>query len=102
MQRFRIAFVASAFVVCITSAFGQTTPRKHINIDDNWKFSFGHAANAEKDFNYSIATIYSKSGGSAKTAADRQFNDKNWRTLDLPHDWAVELPFVNSDDFSVM
>lgn len=102
MQRFRIAFVASAFVVCITSSFAQTLPRKQINIDDNWKFSFGHAANAEKDFNYSIATIYSKSGGSAKTAADRQFNDKNWRTLDLPHDWAVELPFVNSDDFSVM
>jgi beta-galactosidase len=22
-----------------------------------------------------------------------QFDDRGWRVLDLPHDWAVELPF---------
>ena len=32
--------------------------RKQVNIDDNWKFAFGHAANPEKDFNYSIKTSF--------------------------------------------
>ncbi|GHN01986.1 hypothetical protein WSM22_34750 [Cytophagales bacterium WSM2-2] len=64
-------------------------------MDEKWKFHFGHAANPEKDFNYSINTIYSKSGGAYKTAIDPRFNDSTWRTLNVPHDWAVELPFVN-------
>lgn len=76
--------------------------RQRINIDSDWKFHFGNAANPEKDFNYSIATIFSKSGGAAGTAIDPRFKDSAWRTVDLPHDWAVELPFVNKDDFNVM
>ncbi len=77
------------------NVFAQSSQRKHINFDDSWKFSFGHAANPEKDFNYSIATIFAKSGGAARTAIDPRFRDSTWRTLSLPHDWAVELPFVN-------
>jgi beta-galactosidase len=75
--------------------------RKQLLLDYNWKFAFGHAANPEKDFNYSISNIFSKSGGSAGTAIDPKFIDSGWRTLDLPHDWAVELPFVNVDNFDV-
>jgi beta-galactosidase len=90
-----LAFCSSSF------CYGQTSLRKKINIDDNWKFHFGHAANPEKDFNYSIATIFSKSGGAARTAVDARFNDSTWRTLNLPHDWAVELPFENSPNFDV-
>ena len=80
---------------------GQTTARKKINLDDNWKFRLGHAANPEKDFNYGIATIFSKSGGAFGTAIDPRFKDSAWRSLDLPHDWAVELPFVNVDNRDV-
>ncbi|MDB5211134.1 MAG: Beta-galactosidase Arabinogalactan endo,4-beta-galactosidase, partial [Sediminibacterium sp.] len=87
---------------CITmSSIGQTNTRNKININDNWKFHFGNAADPAKDFNYSIATIFSKSGGAARTAIDARFDDSKWRTLDLPHDWAVELPFVNSPSFDV-
>ncbi|MBS4044177.1 MAG: glycosyl hydrolase 53 family protein [Chitinophagaceae bacterium] len=74
---------------------------QQINFDDDWKFAFGHASNPEKDFNYSIKTIFSKSGNSIETAADIKFQDSKWRTLNLPHDWAVELPFVNIDNFDV-
>ncbi len=35
------------------------------------------------------------------TAIDPKFNDSGWRELSLPHDWAVELPFVNSTNFDV-
>ncbi|HEY6503212.1 MAG TPA: beta-galactosidase GalA [Chitinophagaceae bacterium] len=84
---------------CSLFCNAQTSPRKQINLDDNWKFHFGHAANPEKDFNYSTATIFSKSGGVWGTiAVDPRFKDSAWRTLDLPHDWAVELPFVNVKD----
>ena len=76
--------------------------RQKINFDSDWKFQFGHAANAEKDFNYTIANIFSKSGAAAKTAIDPKFDDSKWRKLDLPHDWAVELPFVYKDNFDVM
>lgn len=80
----------------------QNAPRERLNFDADWKFHFGHAANPEKDFNYSIATIFSKSGGAAQTAIDPRFKDSTWRSLNLPHDWAVELPFVYKDNFDVM
>ena len=71
-------------------------------LDDRWKFHFGHAGNPEKDFNYGIANIFAKSGAAAKTAIDPKFNDSSWRTLNLPHDWAVELPFTKSSNFDVI
>ena len=30
-------------------------------------------------------------------SAKGKFDDSKWRTLNLPHDWAVELPFVHDD-----
>lgn len=88
-KRFSIAL---CFIVCLVQALAQ---RRHISLDNNWKFAFGNAANPEKDFNYGLRTVFSKSGGAAGTAIDPSFKDSSWRTLDLPHDWAVELPFVN-------
>jgi len=76
--------------------------RQTINFDKGWKFHFGHAANAEKDFNYSIANIFSKSGNESNTAVSKNFKDAEWRDIDLPHDWAVELPFVKVNNFDVM
>ncbi|MEO6253153.1 MAG: beta-galactosidase GalA [Ferruginibacter sp.] len=75
--------------------------RQKINFDDNWKFALGNANDPAKDFNYSIATIFSKTGAAQKTAIDPKFNDSGWRKLSVPHDWAVELPFVNSKSFDV-
>lgn len=89
-----------AVLVCLT--INTSAQRQQLSFDTNWKFQFGHAANAEKDFNYTIATIFSKSGGAAKTAIDPKFDDSKWRQLNLPHDWAVELPFVYKDNFDVM
>jgi beta-galactosidase len=89
--------MALSFVVVNTTA-----QRQQLNFDSDWKFHFGHTASPEKDFNYSIVNIFSKSGAAANTAIDPKFNDSKWRTLDIPHDWAVELPFVYKDNFDVM
>lgn len=77
-------------------------PRNKIDFDGAWKFHFGHTANAEKDFNYTIANIFSKTGVARSTAIDPRFKDSAWRTLDLPHDWAVELPFAYKNNEDVM
>lgn len=70
-------------------------------IDEGWKFHFGHASDPSKDFNYGLAVIYSKSLSNRNTAIDEKFNDSSWRTVNLPHDWAVELPFIESSNDDV-
>jgi len=84
------------FAACLSHA-----QRKRINFDDNWKFAFGNANDPLKDFKFSIANIFSKTGAAVGTPIETKFNDSNWRTLNLPHDWAVELPFEYSADFDV-
>ena len=103
MQKFNIHVFAYLvfFVFALSFCSAQTIVRKKINIDENWKFHFGNAADPGKDFNYGIANIFSKSGGAWGTAIDPRFNDSLWRTLNLPHDWAVELPFVQSNNMDV-
>lgn len=98
----RFCLILSLLCCSILSIAQPPVKRQAINFDAGWKFHFGHAANPEKDFNYSIATVFSKSGGAARTAIDPRFKDSAWRTLSLPHDWAVELPFVKVDNFDVM
>ncbi len=75
---------------------------RHINFDEDWKFHFGNASDPLKDFNYSIANIFSKTGKGEGTAIANKFSDTAWRSLDLPHDWVVELPFTNSPNFDMM
>jgi beta-galactosidase len=87
-----------ALLICATVASAQ---RQHMSLDADWRFHFGHAADPAKDFNFGIEPIFSKSGRTTGTALDSKFNDSNWRKLDLPHDWAVELPFVNMNNFDV-
>ncbi len=94
----KLRFLAYCLILC---AFSMQAQRRHLAFDEGWKFHFGNAANPEKDFNYGIATVFSKSGNGAKTAADPKFIDTAWADVKLPHDWAVALPFVNVDNFDV-
>lgn len=88
------------FISLLFNAHSQK--RTKVNIDDNWKFHFGNASDPSKDFNYGIETILSKTGDVKNTAFNPGFNDTTWRTLNLPHDWVVELPFVHSLNSDVM
>jgi beta-galactosidase len=102
---FKQSLIFIFFLSLFTTAqnlFAQNLPRKSTNIDNNWSFSLGHAAHPEKDFNYGIANLFSKTGKAEKTAIDVKFDDKTWRKVNLPHDWAVELPFSKSTNFDVM
>ena len=102
-MRFLVNFFLSILSLSTSSILSaQINSRKHINFDNDWRFHFGSASDASKDFNYGINVIFKKTGEAVGTAIDPKFKDSAWRNLDLPHDWAVELPFVNSKSFDVM
>lgn len=63
-------------------------------MDFNWRFAFGHATDVKKDFDHATGGFsYWAKTGFGSGASDPKFNDRSWRQLNLPHDWAVELPF---------
>ncbi|HEY2726550.1 MAG TPA: hypothetical protein VGI61_05225, partial [Parafilimonas sp.] len=89
-------FLLLILIISTANTFSQSLPARKTNFDNNWKFAFGSANNPAKDFNYSVTTIFAKSGVAPGTPADVSFHDDAWRSLNLPHDWVVELPFANS------
>jgi beta-galactosidase len=95
-------FLAPVFFFSFVSSAQIGSIRKKIDFDEGWKFHFGHAADPAKDFNYGLTTIFSKTGNAPGTAIDPRFKDEDWRSLDLPHDWAVELPFANVKNDDLM
>ncbi len=73
-------------------------PRQRLRLDEGWRFAFGHLDDETKDFNFGKdQRTYAKQGPDSGDAAQARFDDSAWRLVDLPHDWAVELPFVHKD-----
>ncbi|MFZ0865354.1 MAG: beta-galactosidase GalA [Candidatus Sulfotelmatobacter sp.] len=72
------------------------TPREQLLFDFGWKFFQGHAADPARDLGFGQdQEDFAKSG--AFEFATGKFDDSKWRALNLPHDWAVELPFVHDE-----
>jgi len=67
------------------------SPREHVLFDDGWKFHLGDE--------WPEALHLDKAGASTGPAAEKYYDD-SWRVLDLPHDWAIELPFDKTADTS--
>jgi beta-galactosidase len=68
--------------------------RERIRFDEGWRFHFGHPMDPAKDFGHGTRDFsYFAKAGFADGPAALEFEDRDWRGLDLPHDWAVELPF---------
>jgi beta-galactosidase len=67
--------------------------REQLLFDFGWKFQFGNGTDPSKDLGFGYGQ-----GDFAKTGdfkfAKVGYDDSKWRALNLPHDWAVELPFV--------
>ncbi|TPG49401.1 beta-galactosidase GalA [Sphingomonas glacialis] len=71
-------------------------PRERQRFDTGWRFALGHGTDPTKDFDFGFGQADFSKTGIIKIAKS-DFDDKAWRTVDLPHDWAVELPFVQDD-----
>ena len=82
--------------------FETASSREKLLLDFGWRFHLGNADDAAKDFRWGAPT---REGTFAKAGQDwlhnpgdeslqHSFDDSAWRVIDLPHDWAVELPFI--------
>jgi len=95
----RLAALASAMLSlnlraadpATTDAAAAASPREHLSLDAGWKFHLGD--------DWPDALRLDKAGSSGGPASEK-FNDTAWRSLDLPHDWAIELPFDPASDTS--
>jgi beta-galactosidase len=68
------------------NTLSQQSPRTRESFNEGWKFIKFFNASDDK-------------ASSDKEPADLQLpstNDSNWRSLDLPHDWAIEGPFSDT------
>ena len=85
--------VAAILAILTPTLFAAETnsPREHLSLDANWKFHLGD--------DWPNALRLDKAGASGGPAAEK-FSDNSWRTVNLPHDWAVELPFDKNADTS--
>ncbi len=77
-------------------ALSAVAPREQLLFDFDWKFLFGNGTDPAHDLGFGVGQ-----GDFDKTGefefAKAKFDDSKWRMLNLPHDWAVELPFVHDD-----
>ena len=71
-------------------------PREQLLFDSGWKFKFGHGNDPTKDMGFGYGQAQFAHMGIFEVAKER-FDDSDWRTLNLPHDWAVELPFLDDN-----
>ena len=85
----RLLAVAFAAFAVHALAAGTNAPREKLLLDFNWKFHLGD--------DWPNMLHLDKAGQNSGPASDR-FNDNSWRPLNLPHDWAIELPFDKNSD----
>ena len=65
--------------------------RERLSLDRGWLFHLGDIPMPE--IKGHGASYGNAKAGNAPGPAGREYDDSDWRTLDLPHDWAVEGPF---------
>jgi beta-galactosidase len=103
--KFKINIVVAFLLFFVSTAKADTdtlkSPREHLLMDFDWRFAFGHPYNTKKDFNNGISYFsYLAKAGYGDGAAAPGFDDRTWRKLNLPHDWAVEQGFSSKASFS--
>jgi beta-galactosidase len=84
-------FAMAWLLMASADAASTASPRERLLMDFGWKFHLGNE--------WGIGENLAKAG-SGMGPASASFTDTSWRTLDLPHDWAVELPFDQRADAS--
>src|SRR6185503_9144094 len=86
------------WLINIAAVFSQnqrdSSAREHLLMDFGWRFDFGHPYDTKKDFDNGTGYFsYLAKAAYGDGAAASNFDDRGWRKLNLPHDWAVEQPF---------
>lgn len=89
------------FLVSIGVFAQNKSNRELILIDKDWRFSLGHLYDTQKDFGHAEGYFsYLAKTGFGDGPAATGFDDRAWRKIDLPHDWAVEQSFSEKASYS--
>ena len=85
-----LGMLSEAVFAEAAAAQGDSVVRERLSLDAGWHFHLGD--------DWPNALALDKSGASSGAAAANFTADAAWRTVDVPHDWAVELPIDQSAD----
>lgn len=89
------------FLISFCTSSQNKSDRDLTLIDKDWRFSFGHLYDTQKDFGHAEGYFsYLTKTGFGDGPAASGFDDRAWRKLDLPHDWAVEQSFSEKASYS--
>jgi beta-galactosidase len=88
----RSGLIALALAIVGAQAYADNL-RERTRIDDGWRFALGHANDPAKDFDHGMRPFFFGKAGYGDGPAAADFEDRPWRRVDVPHDWAAELPF---------
>jgi len=80
----RAFFVGACAALFVTHLPAAESPREHLSLDAGWKF---HLGDDWPD------ALHLENSGTGSGPASEKFSDNFWRGVNVPHDWAVELPF---------
>jgi len=96
-----LLFAGLCFLQSVMAQRPPTNLRQRTLLDQGWKFAFGHPFDTKRDFNHATGYFsYLAKAAYGDGAAAKKFDDRSWRKLDLPHDWAVEQDFSPYASFS--
>lgn len=70
-----------------------TGGRERLLLDAGWRFLLGQDTDPGHGFAPGSESDFAK-GGRLFAASGARFDASDWRAVDLPHDWALDLPFV--------
>jgi len=96
LKKFTTYLILSLFFF---STYGQTAVTgQKLSLDKGWRFHLGDIPfPIVKGHGFSYGT---SKAGAATGAAAVNYDDQSWRKLNLPHDWAVEMPFDSTENIS--
>lgn len=103
MTGYRTLIFSALFIGGFFHSFSQqeAVQRQRLLFDRDWRFAFGHPFDTQKDFGTGTGYFsYLAKAGYGDGAAAPGFDDRAWRKLDLPHDWAVEQDFSPRASYS--
>ena len=103
----KLVNLLTALVLTFCGSLQGYAQREQILLDEDWLFAFGNAASPEKDFgcgteyfNYLTKAASVHNEGPYSLKFDEKKWGKEWKHVDLPHDWAVDLPFSSEASHS--
>jgi beta-galactosidase len=88
-------------LACAALHDADAAQRERIKMDEGWQFALGHAADPARDFgcateyfNYftKVNSMHNEGPYAARFDATKWSN--TWKSVDLPYDWVVDLPYA--------